>query len=674
MTSRSITDPARFAKVLRETVVLPIGLIVLAALVQTAIIVELFAVVGWYNHSGTIIARMHECEKRFVSMEIGWRKNLLRRDAAYPETLAQERAELTAALRNLQQQVSDNPEQVRMVQEVMRACDAWGDFVVGTFEPSGLPVAQSLPVSVRERNFVVQRGVHAAVEQFVDREERVRAARYAQVHHMEWAALAGGVAICLTLAFGVGWHVWRQLAALSHVYETSLEIIAAKNAELEISRNRLGDQKEWFRVILASIGDGVIVTDRRMVVQFLNGTAEKMAGRDRREILQKDFHATYRLTHLGTGSPARQGIENALVRNEVVPLSNLTLARQGREPLAVDATAAPITDVGGLVQGLVLVFRDATARHEAERAQRNYAADLEKQVEERTYSLQRALVEMQSFSYTISHDLRSPLRAMQGYAVAILEDDPNLSDDTRRYLERIRLAAERLDKLIRDLLDYSRISFLDPATEAIDLEALIDEILEQYGNLRAPGIHITVEKPLLPVQGRQITLVQVLSNLLSNAAKFVRPGEEARIRVYTREVKQSPRPSTPLPALAPGGSPNPADTSVVARVLKPDGQTSEEIRDEPQAAPPTHVRICVQDNGIGIAPDDLAKIFGMFVQAGPGQKYGGTGVGLAIVKKAAEGMGGTVGVESLQGSGSTFWVELPRAASKPAAPAATGKA
>ncbi|HSI85474.1 MAG: ATP-binding protein [Candidatus Methylacidiphilales bacterium] len=613
MTSRSITDPVRFQKVLRETVVLPVGLIVLAALVQTTIIVELFSVIGWYDHSGTIIARMHRCEKMFSEMETNWRRNLIATDPRYPEVLTLDRERIMANLRELKTQVKDNLDQDRMLDQVIHSINEWNTFVLTTFDNTGMPIARSLPVPIRERNFALQKEVQANFNRFVNREAQLRAERYEKVKHMEWTAMLGGICICLTLALGVGWHVRRQLINLSNVYEASLEIIATKNAELEISRNRLNDQKEWFRVILASIGDGVIVTDRRMTIQFLNTTAEDMILKDKREILQKDFNKIFHVVSSISGVPASEKIEQAMVNNEVLLLDNLSLKREAHSSLAVDATAAPIADTGGIVQGLVLVFRDATVLRAAEQAQRTYAADLERQVHERTHSLQRALGEMQAFSYTISHDLRSPLRAMQGYAAAILEDDPGLSEESQRFLNRIKNSAERLDKLIRDLLEYSRITFLDESTEVIDLNRLIDEIQEQYGNLRAPGIHITAEKPLLPVLGRELTLVQVLSNLLTNAAKFVRKGEEARIRVYTT-----------------------ADAS------------------------PGRVRICVEDNGIGISKDELGKIFGMFVQAGSNSnnEYGGTGVGLAIVKKAAEGMGGTVGVESTLGRGSTFWVEL----------------
>jgi PAS domain S-box-containing protein len=238
---------------------------------------------------------------------------------------------------------------------------------------------------------------------------------------------------------------------------------------------------------------------------------------------------------------------------------------------------------------------------------------LEAAVVERTARLRETIAELEAFSYSISHDMRGPLRAMQGYARALLEDaGPRLSSAEQQYLSRIARAAQRLDRLIRDVLDYSRLAKTRVVLEPIDVEKLIDEIVQQYPALQSPEVQVDIETPLHTVLGHEVLLTQCLSNLLGNAVKFVAPGTSPRVRVRT----------------------------------EPCGQD---------------VRLWVEDSGIGIAPHNHNRVFGIFQRINPDAAYEGTGIGLAIVRKAAERMVGEVGVESQLGAGSRFWIRLRKA-------------
>jgi signal transduction histidine kinase len=145
----------------------------------------------------------------------------------------------------------------------------------------------------------------------------------------------------------------------------------------------------------------------------------------------------------------------------------------------------------------------------------------------------------------------------------------------------------------------------------VNLEALTTGILRDYPGLQPPQAEIEIVRPLISVYGHEAFLTQCLSNLLGNAVKFVPPGERPRVRLWTEPL-------------------------------------------------PTTVRICVKDNGIGIPAEAQNRIFGIFQRLHSQKTYEGTGIGLAIVKKAAERMGGRIGVESTPGKGSKFWLELPR--------------
>jgi signal transduction histidine kinase len=169
-----------------------------------------------------------------------------------------------------------------------------------------------------------------------------------------------------------------------------------------------------------------------------------------------------------------------------------------------------------------------------------------------------------------------------------------------------------MDKLVEDLLDYSRLTRTELPIERVDLDALLSQVLKgMEGEVRERKAEVRVDPSLPTVLGHRSTLDQVLTNLLSNATKFVAPGVLPRVRVRG------------------------------------------EIRDD-------WVRLWVEDNGIGIPPEQDHRIFGVFEHLHRQEEYPGTGIGLAIVKKAMERMGGRVGVESQVGEGSRFWIELPK--------------
>lgn len=243
--------------------------------------------------------------------------------------------------------------------------------------------------------------------------------------------------------------------------------------------------------------------------------------------------------------------------------------------------------------------------------QKNTRDHLETMVEERTAHLQETIGELQAFSYTVSHDLRSPLRAMQGFASIVAEENAAKLDPlSRTYLHRISAAASRLDGLISDLLAFTNIGHHNISLISVRLEDLLADIFEQYPSLQTSNARFEMERPLLPVKAHPPYLTQVLANLLDNAIKFVPPHVKPEVRIWTEPVRN--------------------------------GES---------------VRVSIRDNGVGIPADQISKIFNVFQRVDTDKE--GTGIGLSIVKKAIEKMGGTVGVNSEPGLGSTFWVELP---------------
>lgn len=240
----------------------------------------------------------------------------------------------------------------------------------------------------------------------------------------------------------------------------------------------------------------------------------------------------------------------------------------------------------------------------------NTLRNLEQTVADRTSRLRETIAELKAFSYSIAHDLRAPLRSLQGFAEVLLEEHVDrLDEEGQGYLRRIANAGRRMDRLVKDVLDYSRVVRGDSPLGPVDLGRLLREIVGTYPNFAADKAAIDLEVGEVTVLGNEAMLTQVFSNLLGNAVKFVAPGVKPQVRV----------------AVQPAGD---------------------------------RVRIAVRDNGIGIDALQHQRIFEIFQQAEAG--YGGTGIGLAIVKKAAQRMGGTVDVQSKPGEGSEFVVELPR--------------
>ncbi len=263
----------------------------------------------------------------------------------------------------------------------------------------------------------------------------------------------------------------------------------------------------------------------------------------------------------------------------------------------------------GTFQGYIGAGVDITDSVRAKETLAERGEDLERLVNERTASLREAVAQMEEFSYSVSHDLRAPLRAMQGYATALLEDyQAQLDGEVQEYLERIVSSCQRMDRLTRDVLVYSKIPQAAMELKTVSVERVVSDIVQQHFDSKSQTV-IVVERPLFNVKANESFLSQAVSNLIANAVKFASPGKPAQVRIWTEANE---------------------------------GQ----------------VRLWVEDNGIGIKPEHQARIWGMFERIHPQHLYEGTGIGLAIVRKTVERMNGTLGVISDGRNGSKFWIQL----------------
>lgn len=371
---------------------------------------------------------------------------------------------------------------------------------------------------------------------------------------------------------------------------------------------------EEFRTFfeMAGVGNAVVDVATQRFVR-LNRRFEEITGYSANELCE--------LTFMDITHPDDRSANDARFRDLVsglLPFCQMEkrYVRKDGRIVWVHLTTTIVRDVNGSARLQVGVVNDISAEHETRTQLAELHARLHALVDERTAALTDKTAQLENFVYTVGHDLRAPLRAINGYAEFISEDEGvRLTPESAGYLDQIKKAARRLDALIRDLLSYTRTVDIDLRIDRVALAPVVAQVLanlrEEIESRRAM---INVETPLPAVRGEQVSLGQVITHLLANALKFVAPGVQPNINIHAEEKGDA-------------------------------------------------VRCCITDNGIGIPDEFQNRVFRMFERLESARGYPGTGVGLPIVSKTIGRLGGTVGLDSTLGKGSTFWFELPRASS-----------
>ncbi len=370
-----------------------------------------------------------------------------------------------------------------------------------------------------------------------------------------------------------------------------------------------------YRRLFEAARDGILMLDpatRRIIdvnpflVEFLGYTREEFIGKELFEIgLLKDEAASQ--------AAFRELLANGRIRYEDLPLAT----KDGRR---VDVEFVSNLYQEGDRAVIQCNVRDITARKNSERALRDadlklslHTAELETVVNRRTHELRLSNQQLETFVASIARDLRAPLRSMQGFAQLLVQDHAaKLDKQGRDYAHYINTAAQMMGRLLNDLLAFSQISQQKIQLEPVALETIVQSALSGCETAIVESeATIDSNSPWPAVVAHATTLRQVLENLIGNALKFV-AGKEPKVRLRTEE------------------------------------------------RPGEIVRIWVEDNGIGISAEFHERIFQVFQRLHT-TSYIGTGIGLAIVQKGVERMGGTVGLVSAPGEGSRFWIELPKA-------------
>jgi PAS domain S-box-containing protein len=402
--------------------------------------------------------------------------------------------------------------------------------------------------------------------------------------------------------------------SVSPVKDRAGQVVGASKVIHDISERKQRERQlaEQARLLDLSY-DAIIVRDPQERITYWNEGAFEAYGYARERVLGQPIHEL-----LGTEFPEPlEQIRDKLNRDGRWT-GELVHKRKDGSRIVVASRWSLARDAQGNPVSILETNTDITERKRIEAQLRHHREALERTVAERTGELRQSVRTLEELLYTIAHDLRAPNRAMQGYSHLLeAEYGSELDETAADYLRRISAAALRNDALIHDLLEFGRLAHQDVPVTPLDSRRITESVVEEV-QAEARKCHATIEISSgdWPVICANATLLkQILGNLLNNAIKYRVAGREPRIELAG---------------------------------ARDDG----------------YGLLFVKDNGPGIPPESYAKIFEPFTRLGNAAQAEGTGIGLAIVRKAAERMDGKAGVKSNPGDGSCFWVQLPLAPSK----------
>jgi len=366
-------------------------------------------------------------------------------------------------------------------------------------------------------------------------------------------------------------------------------------------RRRIEEAARKLAAIVESSDDAIIGKDLNGIIVSWNQGAERMFGYTADEAVGRDIALIYPPEHVDD----EVEISDRLRQGDRVEHKETVRVAQSGKRLDVLVTISPIKDQSGRVVGASKIARDITARKCAEQQVQKLNGELSDRIAE----LAAINKELESFSYSVSHDLRAPLRSIDGFSLALLEDaQDKLGPADKEHLQRVRAATTRMGQLIDDLLGLARTTRRELVRERVDVSRLVEEVVSQL-QMAEPERHPTVIiAPNLTVEGDRQLLRVMLENLLGNAWKFTSKRTDARIEFGVR-----------------------------------------------QHHPPVYF---VRDNGAGFDMRYADKLFGAFQRLHDGSEFPGSGVGLASVQRIVNRHGGRIWAESTVGEGATFYFSL----------------
>ncbi|WP_293125565.1 CHASE3 domain-containing protein [Microcoleus sp. bin38.metabat.b11b12b14.051] len=621
----------------------------------------------WVRHAHRVLTELEATLSTLKDAETGQRGYLLTGEERYLEPYHAAIARINAQVGGLQQLTADNNRQQQRITVLKSAIDSK---LAELEETINLRRQKNLAAAIKlvktDRGKQIMDGIRQQVAVMVAEETQLL-----QQRARESQASANLTILTFTVAAVV------DLLLLVLVYYLVKRDRTLRD-NTEIKQNQLLEQLEHDR-------NSIKLTEERFRLAIFNAPLPIMLHAENGEVLQINSVWTqlsgYEYSEIPTIEDWTEkvyGTRKSLVQADIERLHQLnvgvsegeyTIATASGEKRIWDFYSAPL---GKLSDGRSLVIStaiDITARKQAESEIRMLNATLEQRVELRTNQLQAANEELEAFTYTVAHDLRAPLRGMQGLAEALLQDYGQLLDELgQEYAQQIVNCGQQLEDLIQDLLAYSRLSRTDLSLQVVELESAVAEAIAMVqADAKSNSAQITISSPLFAVIAHRVTLVQVIANLLTNALKFV-AGASPQVQISAEEIQLPSEAGTNRQTAGEWetGTDTRWDNSQLLISSRQLPVSVSEAIPSPKAFPEDRkaiehdrfIRLWVEDNGIGIAPEHQKRIFRVFERLHGIESYPGTGIGLAIVQKAVDRMGGQVGVNSQLGQGSRFWILL----------------
>jgi PAS domain S-box-containing protein len=396
--------------------------------------------------------------------------------------------------------------------------------------------------------------------------------------------------------------------AIAIVHARLFERVKRHAEELETANAQLRESERRFSDLLGNVQLISVMLDREARITYCNEYLLLLTGWRHEEVIGRSWVELFippesgdlknRLAVLLADQPEGRHGDNQIV------------TRSGERRL-IRWNNSVLRSAAGEVIGVASIGEDITERKRAEQEIRDLNASLERRIAERTQQLEASNKELESFTYSVSHDLRAPIRAIDGFARMLQEDQAERLDaEGRRLLDVVRANSKQMGQLIDDLLAFSKLGRQEPAKSSVDMAALVREVIAGLNGTALPRIE-TLGIP--PAAADRALLKQVWLNLLDNAIKYSGKRQDARVEIGGRQ------------------------------------EAGESL-------------YWVRDNGVGFDMRYAGKLFGVFQRLHGADDFPGTGVGLAIVQRVVSRHGGRVWAEAKPGEGACFYFTLPEAA------------
>jgi PAS domain S-box-containing protein len=550
----------------------------------------------WVAHTQEVLGAIAQAR-----LNRAWLKNELwgyreTRDPGFQRQFQDDRRRLDDAMKHLQQLTADNPSQQSLLAELTPAISIYETSLEESMQKTA--TARAIDSGSTAESLIDGR-LDAQIRQLfgsLESNERTLLASRSEAVSVSARQTRLVILFAGLLSFAiliVAGHLIQREIMTREQMEDGLRrtqgLLREKAAALAASEDEQRKQNAILRSVLDSMAEGVVVADEEGHFTLFNPAAEHILGAGRADIPPGEwsqYYQAYKSDHTTLFPTEELPLVRALRGETTDNVQIYVRNRQHPQLSCIDVSGRPLIATEGRISGAVVVFHDITEVLEANR-------------------------ELEAFTYSVSHDLRAPLRHMEGFSRLLQKDHADqLSADARHYLDRIQSAATHMSSLVEDLLHLSRIGRQIPERNAISLQALAEEVRAELTQETEGRLIDWKIAPLPEVQGDPLLVRQVLFNLFSNAVKFTRKQDRAMIEIGSKDEN---------------------------------GETV----------------ISVRDNGAGFDPRYADKLFGVFQRLHRQDEFEGTGIGLALVQRIIHKHGGRVWADSLPDQGATFYFTLP---------------